>query len=210
MASGVVYIGGGHSFEAFSANGSTNYFWHAQGLPSVVGEQLERCIFLAGHRQRDRSRQRPVDDKLYAFYASGSANCSGTPTTCSPLWTASMGTTTSTASPAVSAGVVYDESNDAKLFAFDADGVTNCSGTPTTCSPLWTPPWSEPPTTPPRQWPTASSTPPSALLAAAERERRHRLLRDAKDVHALWSDNVDRHRGLALCSQRTGLHRLLL
>jgi hypothetical protein len=73
-----------------------------------------------------------------AFSAQGTANCSGTPTVCQPLWSATMGTTTSTSSPVVSGGVVYTESSDNKLFAFDANGVTDCSGTPTTCSPLWT------------------------------------------------------------------------
>ena len=49
-----------------------------------------------------------------------------------------MGTTTQHVFARRFGGVVYDESNDAKLFAFDANGVTDCSGTPTTCSPLWT------------------------------------------------------------------------
>ncbi len=79
-----------------------------------------------------------VDDKLYAYDANGTTNCSGTPKTCSPLWTATLGTTTSDSSPAVVGGVVYVGSNDSKLYAFDANGNTNCSGVPKTCSPLWT------------------------------------------------------------------------
>ena len=42
-------------------------------------------------------------------------------------------------SPAVANGAVYVGSDDGKLYAFDAAGVTNCSaGPPRTCSPLWT------------------------------------------------------------------------
>ncbi len=80
-----------------------------------------------------------IPGTLYAFSANGTTNCSGTPTTCLPLWSAAMGTTSTQVppSPAVSGGVVYDESADGTLYAFDA-GVTNCSGTPRTCTPLWT------------------------------------------------------------------------
>ena len=40
--------------------------------------------------------------------------------------------------PAVANGVVYVGSEDHKLYAFAANGVTNCSGTPNKCTPLWT------------------------------------------------------------------------
>ncbi len=41
-------------------------------------------------------------------------------------------------SPVVSIGVAYVTADDGTLDAFDANGVTNCSGVPNTCSPLWT------------------------------------------------------------------------
>ena len=41
-------------------------------------------------------------------------------------------------SPAVVGGVAYVGSDDGHLYAFDAAGVTNCSGTPKSCAPLWT------------------------------------------------------------------------
>ena len=41
-------------------------------------------------------------------------------------------------SPAVANGTVYIGYGDHKLYAFDATGVTNCSGTPVSCAPLWT------------------------------------------------------------------------
>ena len=74
---------------------------------------------------------------LYAFSANGSTACSGTPKTCTPLWTAIPGTTFSS-SPAVVNGVVYIGSGD--LLAYDATGSTGCSGTPKLCDPLWTAP----------------------------------------------------------------------
>jgi outer membrane protein assembly factor BamB len=81
------------------------------------------------------------DSKLYAFSASGSANCSTSATgkTCTPLWTAAtlsgIGGT-----PAVVQGVVYTVSANGTLSAFSAAGSKNCTGTVTakTCTPLWT------------------------------------------------------------------------
>ncbi len=71
---------------------------------------------------------------LYAFDANGETNCSGTPTTCNPLWTAPVGASLNgPPSPAVANGIVYTDSG----AAFDANGNTNCSGTPKTCMPLW-------------------------------------------------------------------------
>ena len=58
---------------------------------------------------------------------------------CTPLWTATTGDEIFS-SPAVSRGVVYVGSFDGKLYAFDAAGSTNCSGTPKTCFPQWTAP----------------------------------------------------------------------
>lgn len=74
------------------------------------------------------------DGPLSAFDAAGNTNCSGTPKTCTPLWTS--GTDTVATPPAIANGVVY-ESSEGNLLAFDAAGNTNCSGTPKTCSPLW-------------------------------------------------------------------------
>src|SRR5205807_9072111 len=52
-------------------------------------------------------------------------------------WTGATGNLI-TSSPAVANGTAYVGAYDGKLYAFDAAGVTNCSGAPTTCSPLWT------------------------------------------------------------------------
>ena len=75
-------------------------------------------------------------DHLYAFDAAGEKGCSGTPKTCTPLWT---GDTESVwTAPVVAGGVVYVTANDAELHAFDAKGVKGCSGRPVTCTSLWT------------------------------------------------------------------------
>ena len=87
-----------------------------------------------------------ADGNLYAYDASGSNNCSGTPTTCAPLWKASLGGAygANDTTPAVANGVVYVTSNTATsastatIYAFDAAGKTDCSGSPTVCAPLWT------------------------------------------------------------------------
>lgn len=52
-------------------------------------------------------------------------------------WTGATGGSIDS-SPAIVDGVVYVGSKDHKLYAFDANGVTNCSGVPTACTPLWT------------------------------------------------------------------------
>ena len=73
---------------------------------------------------------------LYAFDATGTTNCSGTPPSCAPEWSADLGGVAS--DPTVAAGRVYVGAGDGKLYAFDAAGATGCSGTPVVCTPLWT------------------------------------------------------------------------
>jgi hypothetical protein len=72
----------------------------------------------------------------HAFDAAGTTNCSGSPKTCTPLWTNTGGPPgIFFSSPAVVDGVEYVGRD--KLYAFDAAGTTNCSGSPKTCAPLW-------------------------------------------------------------------------
>lgn len=78
------------------------------------------------------------DGKLYALDADGARGCSGTPKSCAPLWTGATGGQIFVSSPAVENGVVFVGSEDKKLYAFDAAGTLKCSGTPKTCTPLWT------------------------------------------------------------------------
>src|SRR2546429_693422 len=78
------------------------------------------------------------DGSLYAFSASGTTNCSGAPKVCEPLWTGNGGGGGTLKSVAVANGVVYTGDARGNLSAFSASGTTNCSGTPKTCSPMWT------------------------------------------------------------------------
>ena len=143
VANGVVYIGGesdGGRVEAFDANGVTN----CSGTPTTcqpLWTSTSNVGFSSPAVANGVLYTTGQDETLYAFSANGTTNCSGTPTTCTPLWTAPMDITPdpTPAAPAVSNGVVYDQAFPG-LFAFDAAGVTNCSGSPTTCSPLWTAP----------------------------------------------------------------------
>jgi hypothetical protein len=77
---------------------------------------------------------------LDAFSANGTTGCSGTAVTCTPLWSAPLGMATngesSSGKIAVVNGVVYVGGGPG-LEAFDANGQTNCAGTPTVCQPLW-------------------------------------------------------------------------
>jgi outer membrane protein assembly factor BamB len=77
------------------------------------------------------------DNKLYAFSANGTTGCSGTPKRCRPLWSTSRLGGDVVSTPAVANGMVYVGSVGEKMFAFDAAGAKNCSGTPKVCRPLW-------------------------------------------------------------------------
>lgn len=103
-----------------------------------------------------------VDGSVYALSrhgtltvsdATGVDGCSGTPVVCQPRWTAPPGAAWASAGygyapPVVAEGKVFfmrarNPSGDpyaADVFAYDAAGATNCSGTPTTCQPVWSMP----------------------------------------------------------------------
>jgi outer membrane protein assembly factor BamB len=143
VSNGVVYVGShDDDIYAFDATGSTN----CSGTPTVcsplwtgaTGGAIDSSPAVANGTLYIGSD----DGNLYAFDATGTTNCSGTPTTCSPLWTAATGDAVYS-SPAVANGVVYvgvEGPSGGALDAFDASGVENCTGTPKTCSPLWTGP----------------------------------------------------------------------
>jgi outer membrane protein assembly factor BamB len=140
VAQGVVYVGSAdHTLYAFDADGVT----------SCSAASVSNCAPLWTAATGDVVRSSPAvvngvvyvgsnDAKLYAFDARGITGCSGSPKTCSPLWTAPGAGGLS--SPAVAQGVVYVGSDDHNLYAFDANGETGCSGEPKTCTPLWTGP----------------------------------------------------------------------
>ena len=77
---------------------------------------------------------------LAAFDAAGTTGCGGSPKTCTPLWTADLGSDLTLTSPAVANGTVYMATADGLLMAFDAAGNAACSGVPKACAPIWTAP----------------------------------------------------------------------
>jgi outer membrane protein assembly factor BamB len=140
VANGVVYVGSNdNKLYAFNAAGTTNCSGTAFRIcqPLWTGA-TGGLIFSSPAVANGVVYVGSFDHKLYAFDASGTTGCSGTPTTCDPLWTGLTGAALYEASPAVGNGVVYIAALDGKVYAFDATGTSGCSGTPTTCTPLWT------------------------------------------------------------------------
>ena len=137
VANGVVYIG--------SQDGKL-YAFDAAGPPTARAHR--RRVLRCGRPRLEVSSTRPRPSptgsstsgsrggNLYAFDAAGTTNCSGTPKTCTPLWTYHTGSVSS--SPAVANGVVYVGDFLSTVYAFDAAGKTNCAGAPQVCGPLWT------------------------------------------------------------------------
>ena len=152
FASGVLYVPGygdglplstgGAYVAAFDAAGSAGCsgsptvcvpMWTTTGLPGSTANTGSPAIGANGVLYI-------ANQTLYAFDAAGSASCSGTPKVCAPLWTAATANSPTYSAPAVANGTVYVGSWNAKLYAFDAAGSTNCSAGATgkTCTPLWT------------------------------------------------------------------------
>jgi hypothetical protein len=79
------------------------------------------------------------DDRLVAYPRDGATGCGGAPKSCAPLWTSRVPAQLDlTGAPAVVGSTVFVASSSGPVDAYDTDGVTGCSGTPTVCSPLWT------------------------------------------------------------------------
>ncbi len=141
VANGVVYVNSGSGIAAYDAAGATN----CSGSPKVctplwVGTESASSAATGSPTYANGVVYISAGENLYAFDGAGHTGCSGTPTACVPLWSASLGAghlvdpTT-----AVSAGTVYAvNSTTSVLYAFDATGTSGCSGSPKTCSALWT------------------------------------------------------------------------
>ncbi|HEX7490907.1 MAG TPA: PQQ-binding-like beta-propeller repeat protein, partial [Candidatus Limnocylindrales bacterium] len=136
IANGVVYI---------ASDLGTLYAFDAAGVSNCSGSGTRTCTPIWTAATRDASASSPevangiVFEGSTAFDAAGVTNCSGVSARiCSPLWTlATVGRIAD--SLAVANGVVYvGTQSDDKLYAFDAAGVANCSGTAKTCTPIWT------------------------------------------------------------------------
>ncbi|MDQ1511718.1 MAG: eukaryotic-like serine/threonine-protein kinase [Actinomycetota bacterium] len=147
VAGGMVYAQDGSVLDAFSANGTTN----CSGSLNRICQPL----WTASLGGNNVSYSSPVVAKgfggnvvfatnntgvLYGFSANGTTGCTGSATkTCQPIWSARFSAGASNTTPVVDNGVVYIGSPDKHLYAFDAAGTTNCTGTTTkSCTALWT------------------------------------------------------------------------
>jgi outer membrane protein assembly factor BamB len=140
VAGGVVYASGS-KLLAFDAKGETNC---SSNEPRVC-----QPLWQAATGASSTTNATPVvaqgavyvyaRSTLSAFDAAGITGCSGNPKTCQPLWTATVPNDGEQNSvPAVANGTLFVGSTaDHNLYAFDAAGTTNCSGTPKVCTPLW-------------------------------------------------------------------------
>jgi len=137
----VLYVGSdNHNLYAFDATGATGCDVKGLCAPSWIGPTggvIRGSPSVADGRVFIGSE----DHSFSAFDARGQTGCSGTPKTCAPLWSATLPGGTD-GSPAVHNGVVYiasttDGTLPARVNAFDAAGITGCSGVPRTCEPLW-------------------------------------------------------------------------
>ena len=79
-----------------------------------------------------------ASDKLYAFDAAGVIRCTagsaGSPKTCLPLWTGTIGIHGSHSSPALAGNMVYVGAVDGELYAFQV----GCSTNGGNCTAFWT------------------------------------------------------------------------
>jgi hypothetical protein len=148
VSDGKIFVTDAEGVQAFDATGTTNcsgdpkvctplwattgYFTPGPGSPLVS----DGMLYVPGYG--DGLALDLGGAYVAAFDAAGTTNCSGTPTVCTPMWTttgppSSVG---NVGSPALANGVLYIANGT--LFAFDASGVTGCSGTAKVCAPLWT------------------------------------------------------------------------
>jgi outer membrane protein assembly factor BamB len=157
VANGVLYLG--NSASATSKPNALAAFDAAGGAAHCAGAAPNRiCTPLWTAPVPDGIEATPavadgsvlVGDEngtLYAFDASGTTNCTGTPKECAPLWhtDAPSSAAIGFASPTVANGVVYfgrenagGSTAGAGFVAYDAHGVVNCDhDVPKTCTPLF-------------------------------------------------------------------------
>jgi len=140
VASGVVYVGSmDKNLYAFSAAGTTNCTGTPRYCAPLWVDPTGGTIYASSPAVAYGSVYvGSADGKLYSFSAAGNANCSGTPKVCTALWTGATGSPIDNSSPSAANGVVYVGSVAGDIYAFGANGRTNCSGSPDMCTPLWT------------------------------------------------------------------------
>jgi hypothetical protein len=110
------------------------YIGDGRRSPSVANGR----VFVSGY-----------DNAVHVFDAAGQEGCHGSPKQCDALWTAAAPLTCTLpdlrqcglSTPAVSAGRIYVSARATEdtggVYAFDASGMSSCSGSPRVCAPLW-------------------------------------------------------------------------
>jgi hypothetical protein len=136
VANGVAYIAGSSTLYAYAAKASSV---NCSGTPQVC-----QPLWTADIGGLDSLGSPTVSGGVvyigagYEFYAFNAKGCGAA--TCQPLWiTANFNCCESPiggATAAVANGVVYGAGIDG-IWAYSANGTTDCSGTPKICSPLW-------------------------------------------------------------------------
>ena len=124
VANGVVYVGSQDGFlYAFDATGATN----CSGSPKVCAPLWKgNASHGGGYLGSSPAVANGVvyigaySPKFNAFDAAGETNCSGSPKSCEPVWTATTANPVNSvsSSPAVANGVMYIGSEDTKLHAY--------------------------------------------------------------------------------------------
>lgn len=140
VVNGVVYVGS-DALYAYDAAGVTG----CAGAPKVCGPLWTAATgptFASPAVAGGTVYVSGLDRKLSAFDATGTIGCAGIPKVCAPLWTALTTPVVSAigiATPLVVNGLVFVGTGVGSGFvhAYDAAGVTNCTGSPKSCTPLW-------------------------------------------------------------------------
>jgi outer membrane protein assembly factor BamB len=157
ISNGVVYYGDGKGeLAAFNEQGCggtsgttpvCDPIWtgHTPVQTAADGSPIYHAIHGSPTYYKGRVLVGADDGNVYAFDAKGDGcqtPTTGTTKVCQPLWVAQTGAPSGiSATPAVATnGALFVATLANAAFAFDANGVTNCSGTPLVCSPLWTAP----------------------------------------------------------------------
>jgi outer membrane protein assembly factor BamB len=99
---------------------------------AVTGDRIESAPAVDG----DFVYVGSDDNRLYAYSATGTTQCAGSPKVCTPLWRANLGGNVQS-SPAVDGSRVFVGSVGNRISAFDKTGATGCSGNPKVCTAEW-------------------------------------------------------------------------
>lgn len=142
---GPVVEGDGYVYVA-NASGTPGADYHLQALQdggngyweAITDGPLTGAPVVAGNRVYV-----VTSDTLYAFHITFNTAYCPEFNVCNPVWTAPVTSPIGNSpanpyAPIVADGQVYVAGRNGILYAFDANGVTNCSGIPTVCQPLWT------------------------------------------------------------------------